>query len=408
MPNNWKPYKLGDISKNISRRFDFGKHKKVIFINTSDVSTGKFLHSEIRNSNELPGQAKKAILNGDILFSEIRPQNKRFALVDFDASNYVVSTKFMVIKSNDELVDNIFFLQLLTSNERLEELQSIAEGRSGTFPQITFDAISHLDYFLPPLPEQQSIASILSAIDDKIENNLAINKTLEEMAMTLYKHWFVDFGPFKDGEFVESELGLIPKDWEVKRLDEVAYKRAESYKFKGKEKVVFVNTGDVLKGSFMHNNYMDVDELPGQAKKAIYPEDILFSEIRPANKRFAYVDFDSQEYVVSTKFMVIRNNNFINNKLLYRILTRDETIAEFQNIAESRSGTFPQITFDAVGHIQFALPTIEKQNEFQSIVGNWEEQQTNNLREIKSLTQLRNSLLPKLISGEVRLKEFRE
>jgi len=228
------------------------------------------------------------------------------------------------------------------------------------------------------------------------------------MAMALYKHWFVDFGPFQDGEFVESELGLIPKGWEVKRLDEIAYKRVESYKFKGKEKVVFVNTGDVLEGSFMHNNYMDVDELPGQAKKAIYPEDILFSEIRPANKRFAYVDFDSQDYVVSTKFMVIRNNDLINNKLLYRILTREETLAEFQNIAESRSGTFPQITFDVIGHIQYALPNIDLQNKFQSIVGNWENQQSINLKENKSLIQLRDTLLPKLISGEVRLKEYRE
>jgi type I restriction enzyme S subunit len=93
---------------------------------------------------------------------------------------------------------------------------------------------------------------------------------------------------------------------------------------------------------------------------------------------------------------------------LYRIITREETIAEFQNIAESRSGTFPQITFDAIGHIQFALPSIDLQNEFQSIVGNWEEQQSNNLKENKSLIQLRDTLLPKLISGEIRLKEFRE
>lgn len=153
---------------------------------------------------------------------------------------------------------------------------------------------------------------------------------------------------------------------------------------------------------------MDVVDLPGQAKKAIYPNDILFSEIRPANKRYAYVDFDSQDYVVSTKFMIIQNNDLINNKLLYRILTRNESIKEFQNIAESRSGTFPQITFDAIGHIQFVIPNIEIQNEFQSIVGNWEEQQTNNLKENKSLIKLRDTLLPKLISGEVRLKEFRE
>ena len=66
--------------------------------------------------------------------------------------------------------------------------------------------------------EQHAIASILSALDDKIENNLAMNKTLEDMAMALYKHWFVDFGPFQDGNFIDSELGPIPEGWEVKQI----------------------------------------------------------------------------------------------------------------------------------------------------------------------------------------------
>jgi type I restriction enzyme S subunit len=224
----------------------------------------------------------------------------------------------------------------------------------------------------------------------------------------LYKHWFVDFGPFQEGEFVDSELGLIPKGWEMKRLDEVAYKNSKTFDFKGKQEVVFVNTGDVQNGSFLHKNYSETEGLPGQAKKVIEPNDILYSEIRPKNKRYAYVDFDSSDYVVSTKFMIIRNNEKINNRLLYRILTRQDSIDEFQMIAESRSGTFPQITFDVIGHFPIVLPNLEIQNKFQSIVDPFEKQQSNNLMEIKSLTKLRDTLLPKLISGEVRLKEFRE
>ncbi|TBM99791.1 restriction endonuclease subunit S [Hyunsoonleella flava] len=408
MPNNWKTYKLGDIAENVSRRFDFDKHQKVVFINTGDVLEGKFLHSEIKDGDGLPGQAKKAIKKGDILFSEIRPKNRRYALVDRDVDNYVVSTKFMVIVSDNSIVDQKYFLQLLTSNQKLAELQMIAEGRSGTFPQITFDAISHIEFNLPPLPEQKAIASILSAIDEKIENNLAINKTLEDMAMALYKHWFVDFGPFQDGEFIDSALGPIPKGWEVKRLDEVAFKFSKTFDFKEKDKVVFVNTGDVQNGSFLHSNYSEIDGLPGQAKKVIEPNDILYSEIRPKNKRYAYVDFDSSEYVVSTKFMIIRNNENINNRLLYRILTRQDTIDEFQMIAESRSGTFPQITFDVIGHLPMALPSIDIQNEFQNIVEPFEQRQSNNLKENQSLIQLRDTLLPKLIGGEVRLKEFKK
>ncbi len=384
MPNNWKTYKLSDALE-----IKYGKdHKKVQDGTIPIYGTGGIM----RYGNQALYYKETILIPRKGSLNNIFYLNEPFWSVD---------TIFWS-KINEEVA----FPKYLFYNLKVLDFASMDVGSA--IPSLTTELLKKIEIELPSLEEQQSIASILSAIDDKIENNLAINKTLEEMAMALYKHWFVDFGPFKDGEFVESELGLIPKGWEVKRLDEIAFKRAESYKFKGKEKVVFVNTGDVLEGSFMHNNYMDVDELPGQAKKAIYPEDILFSEIRPANKRFAYVDFDSQDYVVSTKFMVIRNNDLINNKLLYRILTREETLAEFQSIAESRSGTFPQITFDVIGHIQYALPNIDLQNKFQSIVGNWENQQSINLKENKSLIQLRDALLPKLISGEVRLKEYRE
>ncbi len=410
MPNNWKTYKLKEVCEKI---FSGG---------TPSTSNPEFWNGEIPwlSSGEtgnryisgtekfiteigLQKSSAKMALKDDIVIASAG-QGKTRGQTSFLKIDTSINQSVLCFRVDKEIIDSKFLFFNLSN--RYDEFRNISDSFS-TRGSLTKDLIENqIKLELPLIQEQKSIASILSAIDDKIENNLAINKTLEEMAMALYKNWFVDFGPFKDGEFVESELGSIPMGWEVKRLNEIAFKRAETYKFKGKEKVVFVNTGDVLEGSFMHKNYMDIEDLPGQAKKAIYPEDILYSEIRPGNKRYAYVDFDSQDYVVSTKFMVIRNNELINNKLLYRILTRDETITEFQNIAESRSGTFPQITFDAIGHIQFALPNIDKQNEFQSIVGNWEEQQANNLKENQALTQLRNTLLPKLISGEVRLNEY--
>lgn len=420
MPNNWKTYKLseinsiqiidGDRGKNYPGKNEFLKNGYCLFLSAKNITKTGFDFSELSFiSEEKDNLLRKGKLETNDIIMTTRGTigNIGYYKENFIYKNVRINSGMVVIRVDEAKISSSYVYQLFKSSVFQEQISSRTSGSAQ--PQLPIRDLNQIEINLPEnIQEQKSIASILSAIDDKIENNLAINKTLEEMAMALYKHWFVDFGPFQDGEFVESELGSIPKDWEVKRLDEIAYKRAETYKFKGKEKVVFVNTGDVLEGSFMHKNYMDVEDLPGQAKKSIYPEDILYSEIRPGNKRYAYVDFDSQDYVVSTKFMVIRNNELINNKLLYRILTRDETIAEFQNLAESRSGTFPQITFDAIGHIKFALPNIDKQNEFQSIVGYWEEQQTNNLRENKSLIQLRDTLLPKLISGEVRLKEFRE
>ena len=91
-------------------------------------------------------------------------------------------------------------------------------GAGSTMPMLNKSDFGKIEIEIPEIEEQKSIASILSALDDKIELNLQMNKTLEEMAMALYKHWFVDFGPFQDGEFVDSELGEIPKGWEVKTI----------------------------------------------------------------------------------------------------------------------------------------------------------------------------------------------
>ena len=193
--SDWKEYSLGDISRNISRRFDFNAYPNVVFINTGDVLNNQFLHCDISNVKDLPGQAKKDIKKGDILYSEIRPGNGRYLFVDNDLDNYVVSTKFMVIEPNANIVLPEFLFLLLISNETTEYFKMIAESRSGTFPQITFDSVSSLSLNIPDKETQQKILDIITPLDDKIELNTQINQTLEQIAQALFKSWFVDFDP---------------------------------------------------------------------------------------------------------------------------------------------------------------------------------------------------------------------
>ena len=89
-------------------------------------------------------------------------------------------------------------------------------------PNLNTTILRSVPLTLPPLPIQRRIADILGALDDKIECNSRINHTLEKMAQAIYKHWFVDFAPFRDSEFVESEFGLIPKGWKVEQIRERA------------------------------------------------------------------------------------------------------------------------------------------------------------------------------------------
>jgi type I restriction enzyme, S subunit len=278
---------------------------------------------------------------------------------------------------------------------------------------------------LPSLPEQRAIASILGALDDKIELNRRMNATLEAMARALFQSWFVDFDPVRaksegrapsamdaetaalfPSDFVDSELGPIPKGWEAATLGEVARNVSVTFDFKRTPDVIFINTGDVSEGDFLHENRSLHVGLPGQAKKSIHPDDILFSEIRPANKRYAYVDFDSRDYVVSTKFMVIRGSGNIHPRLLYRILTAKETLDEFQLQAESRSGTFPQITFDSICHLPLVLAPLKIQERFQRLVVSIDARIKNNKMQSRTLAALRDTLLPRLLSGELSVVDI--
>ncbi|MGK4016077.1 restriction endonuclease subunit S [Ligilactobacillus salivarius] len=183
---------MGELVDSISKKCDF-KTDKIIFLNTGDIEDGKIVNNNCYKISDLPGQAKKKIKNGDILFSEIRPKNKRYALVEnIDETNYVVSTKLMVLRNKDSKVLNMkYFYYFLTSPKMLRYLQSEAEARSGTFPQITFkDNIYPITINLPSLAEQNKIVKNIDSIVNKIKNNQKINTNLFELANIIFQQSF--------------------------------------------------------------------------------------------------------------------------------------------------------------------------------------------------------------------------
>lgn len=216
----WKEVDICQLCDSVSETYK-GNASEVVLINTSDVLDGKCLNHEYVPNKKLKGQFKKTFRKGDILYSEIRPANKRFCFVDFEPKDYIASTKLMILRAHED-IDPQYLYQILRSNDTLTQLQMLAESRSGTFPQITYSELSNIMVSLPSQKAQKNIVSILASLDRKIELNNKINADLEEMAQAIFKNWFVDFEPFKDGKFVDSELGMIPEGWKVGRLDEIA------------------------------------------------------------------------------------------------------------------------------------------------------------------------------------------
>ena len=212
----WKEVDICQLCDSVSETYK-GNASEVVLINTSDVLDGKCLNHEYVPNKKLKGQFKKTFRKGDILYSEIRPANKRFCFVDFEPKDYIASTKLMVLRAHED-IDPQYLYQILRSNDTLTQLQMLAESRSGTFPQITYSELSNIMVSLPSQKAQKNIVSILASLDRKIELNNKINADLEEMAQAIFKNWFVDFEPFKDGKFVDSELGMIPEGWKVGAL----------------------------------------------------------------------------------------------------------------------------------------------------------------------------------------------
>ncbi len=177
--SEWKNYTLGDICDSVSITYS-RNDAEVILINTSDVLEGEILnHSTVANKN-LKGQFKKTFQKNDILYSEIRPANKRFAFVEIEnTEQYIASTKLMVIRPNCTLVRPKFLYALLKSKVVIDELQHLAETRSGTFPQITFGAeVAPMQISLPDLTTQDKIIDVLFCLEDKIKGNNEINNNL--------------------------------------------------------------------------------------------------------------------------------------------------------------------------------------------------------------------------------------
>lgn len=398
--SEWKQISLGNLVESISKRHAFNKDR-LIFLNTSDIFNGKVLNNEYTDINTLPGQAKKSIQKNDILFSEIRPANRRFAYIDFESEDYVVSTKLMVIrpKNNDILPKYLYYF--LTSEESLRHLQEVAESRSGTFPQITFSEVKEMVINLPPLKEQQRIVEVIDSLTEKIELNLKINETLEEMAMTLYKHWFVDFGPFQDGEFVDSELGMIPKGWkviQVKDLGEVITGKTPSTKVKEYygDKIPFIKIPDMHGNVYIVKTETMLSELGAQSQKnkMLPPNTVCVSCIATPG------------LVVLTSEMS-QTNQQINSVVCkegvspYFVYLFFKSISD--NIVTLGSGGTATLNLNKgdFSRIKLLMPTNEVMTGFNNKV-----ESIFNLIKINSLNNielenLRDYLLPRLLSGEI-------
>jgi len=431
--SQWKEYKLGETLVSANTGLDAIKRAPIVERDTGikclriqDISQSKSYEkwgfTEVTENNYFKFQ----LIKNDIIVARTGATVGVNMLIE-ETLKAVFNNGLIRLRAKGNFNSKFIYYLLRTSNY-WEHINGIAYGTTSQ-PNIQINQLLEFNISIPPLPTQTAIASILSSLDEKIELNNAINRNLEALAQALFKQWFVDFNfpvdehgnfsplsgemsegqrGYKDsgGEMIDSELGMIPKGWRVYSIGEILETISKTYPLKKVNEVIFLNTGDISEGNFLHSDKSDSSKLPGQAKKSIQKNDILYSEIRPANKRYAFVYFNTDEYVVSTKLMVLRPKVEINPLFPYFILTQQVTLDYLQQLAETRSGTFPQITFTELSTVKFAAKGLDFINEFTSRVLVYRyELQFQTKSENSNLIKLRDTLLPKLISGELEVKD---
>lgn len=419
MAGDYPITQIGELASSISDTHKFGK-EQLIFLNTSDILHGKILHRTYSAVKDLPGQAKKSIRRDDILFSEIRPANGRWAYVEEVADDFVVSTKLMVIRAKQDRLFPKFLYQFLTSSQITKWLQHLAESRSGTFPQITFEQVATLELPLPPLAEQKAIASVLGALDDKIELNRRMNATLEAMARALFQSWFVDFDPVRaklDGRkpigldettaalfpdsFQNSEAGHIPKGWTAGKVSDLATLNRGA-----------VNPGDFPTETFDHFSLPSFDN--GRTPKlelgsgimsnkfTVTQNSVLLSKLNPHIPRIWLPDLHaSRRSVCSTEFMVACSKPGVSREYLFSLFTSSAFASVYGTLVTGTTGSHQRIRPESVLDMKIVIPSPALIRAFTDIAKPKFDRINRNTEQSRTLATLRDTLLPKLLSGEL-------
>ena len=287
-------------------------------------------------------------------------------------------------------------------------------------PNLNISIMSGIPVFLPPLPEQRAIASVLGSLDDKIEANRRMNRTLEAMARTLFRSWFVDFDPVRakaDGHapagldaamaalfpdrFEASPLGNIPAGWRLSSLGEVVglNERAITRGYPH-ERIEYVDISSVTAGTLDTTTPYALGEAPSRAKRLVEHGDTIWSCVRPNHKSYLFIHSPPENLVVSTGFVVLCPRS-VTPEFLYGWTTTADFVDYLTMNADGSA--YPAVRPDHFERAPILIPSGSVLDNFEAIVSPLRDRMAANTEKSRTLAALRDGLLPRLVSGTLRV-----
>ena len=407
-------YSLGEvISINPSSIGKDYPHQEIQYVDISSVSSGVLNGMAVHNIDDAPSRAKRLVKEGDTILSTVRPNRRSFLFIKNPPENIVVSTGFAVLRASDKIEPG--FLYYTVTNQPFTDYLT-ANAKGAAYPAVDTETIARAEIRVPPLPTQRKIASILSAYDDLIENNLRRIKILEEMAHALYREWFVKFR-FPGHEkcrMVDSPLGKIPVGWEIVTVSDVAeIHRGRSYRSKdlvAEGGLPFINLkcvdrdgGFRIEGLKRYNGPYKETQVAGEGDIVIAVTDMT-QERRIVARAARIPDFGSPLITFSMDLVKILPREQLPRSYLYCMFRFSSFPDEVKQ--QANGVNVLHLSPDRISEFSFALSPDELQIQFARFADSIYCKCDILAKRNHILRRTRDLLHPKLISGELDVSDL--
>ena len=397
---DWKEYRLGDLCKNVmsggtplTSNKDYYENGNIPWLKTTEI------HKEIIRYTDtyitelgLKNSSAKLIPENSLIVAMYGDGGTagKVALTKISLTTNQACCNLVIDK--EKAFYGFVYYYLKVNYENLVNLKT-----GGSQQNLNAIIIKNFKIRVPNIETQQKIANILGSYDELIEVNNQRIKTLEGTAQALYKEWFVRFRfpDYQNTEFIKG----IPKGWEVVKLGDLVKVNAINAKLKGEEEIYYIDISSVSSGQINNKSFYIYNDAPGRAKRIVKNGDIIFSTVRPENRAFAMILNAENNLIVSTGFAVLTPNKNISSGYIYFTVSSNVFIDEMIN--KSKGSAYPQVGFDDIKNYKILNPKTDLMAEFNEIVVPIFDQIETLQQQNTELRQIRDRLLPRLISGKI-------
>lgn len=387
----------GDRGKNYPKNNELTNSGYCLFLSAANVTKNGLQFS----NNSFITKEKDALLRkGKLMPQDIvlttrgTVGNVGFYGDDVPYLNMRINSGMVIIRPGEDFDTMFLYLYLRSCYFRAQ----ITQFQSGSAqPQLPISTLQKMKVIKPDIAAQRRIASILSSLDRKIELNNKINADLEEMAQAIFKNWFVDFEPFKGGKFVDSELGMIPEGWKVGTLADIAeitmgQSPAGNSLNENREGMIFYQGS-----SDFGFRFPSIRVFTTEPKRLAVANSVLFSVRAPVGD----INVAKEECCIGRGVASIKSKYGHDSYLFYTMKSLHKLFDSF----DGEGTVFGSINKKTLSAIQILLPSDGIVEQFNNIASSFDDRIRSLSDESSRLSLLRDTLLPRLMSGELEVPE---